>query len=97
MSGSTRSSFAAAGTNKYVNMNLNTAGGSKKQGLTSVVGLSAWSNSVVKMNLGNPVSRSTIFTMNQLGGVGVGKSMFNTPSSYAHPDGVRRVAPYVYK
>jgi len=98
MSSSARSSFAAGGTSRYCNMNLNTAGGSKKQGLTSLVGLDNWSDRAVKINsIGTPATRSTIFTMNQLGGVGVHRSMFNTASSFARPDGVTRIPAYVFK
>jgi hypothetical protein len=98
MSSSARSSFAAAGTNRHVNMNLNTAGGSKKQGLTSLVGLDNWADRAVKINsIGTPATRSTIFTMNQLGGIGNGRSMFNVASNAARPDGVTRIPPYVFR
>ena len=80
-----------AGSTVYnVNPNLMTAGGSKKQGLTSRVGLNPWSDRSVQINAnGSPMGRNKIFVMNQLGGIGVGKSMFNVPGSYAKKDGVR--------
>lgn len=99
MGGSTRVSFAAAGSSnsKRSNMNLNVGGGSKKQGLVSVIGYdTTWANRALKINaVGTFVGRHTIFTINQLGGVGVGRTMFNTASSYARPDGVRKRAPYL--
>ena len=60
------------------NANLNTHGGNKKQGLTSRVGLNNWSNAAVQM-YSNGYGRNKLFIMNQLGGVGAGKSMFNGP------------------
>ena len=97
--GSTRVSFAAAGSsgNKRSNMNLNAGGGSKKQGLVSVIGYNtSWANRAIKMNaIGTFVGRHTIFSMNQIGGVGAGHSMFRTASNYANPDGARRRAPYL--
>jgi len=80
-----------------VNPNQNTAGGSKKQGIPSRIGLDGWADRSVQINAnGSVTGRNMIFVVNQLGGVGVGKSMFNVPSSYAKKDGVRsRSYPYV--
>ena len=72
-----------------VDPNMNTAGGSKKQGIVSRVGLDTWSNRSVQINANGSVKgRNMIFVVNQLGGVGVGKSMFNVPGSYTNKDGV---------
>jgi hypothetical protein len=81
----------------HVNPNLPTAGGSKKQGIASRVGLDNWADRAVQINAnGSREGRNMIFVINQLGGVGVGKSMFNVPGRYAKKDGVRgRSGPYV--
>jgi hypothetical protein len=80
----------ASSTVYNVNPNLMTAGGSKKQGLTSRVGLNPWSDRSVQINAnGTPIGRNMIFVVNQLGGIGVGKSMFNVPGSYAKKRGAR--------
>jgi hypothetical protein len=81
-----------AGSSNYsVNVNLNTAGGSgRKQGIPSSVGLSHWSNLAVRTNAyGSIKGRNMIFCVNQLGGVGAGRSQFNVGNSFARPDGVR--------
>ena len=73
-----------------VNINGNTSGGSKKQGIPPYVGLNNWSNRNVKINAnGSPEKRKLVFCMNQLSGVGVGKSQFRTANSYARKDGIR--------
>ncbi len=73
-----------------VDPNQNTAGGNKKQGLTSRVGLNSWSDRAVQINANGSVrGRNMIFVVNQLGGVGRGKSQFNVPGSYTNKDGVR--------
>ena len=81
----------------HVNPNLNTAGGSKKQGIASRVGLDNWADRAVQINAnGSVYGRNMIFVVNQLGGVGAGKSMFNVPGSYTQKDGVRnRSYPFV--
>lgn len=61
-----------------VNVNLNTGGGSKKQGITSRVGLDSWSNRQVQIH-SNGIGRNLMFYTNQLGGVGRHKSMFLSP------------------
>lgn len=67
------------------NVNLNTFGGSKKQGITSRVGLDNWANLAIQ-TYSNGYGRNKLFVMNQLGGVGAGKSMFN--GRYTQVDGV---------
>jgi thiamine pyrophosphate-dependent acetolactate synthase large subunit-like protein len=67
------------------NVNLNTFGGTKKQGITSRVGLDNWANSAVQ-TYSNGYGRNKLFCMNQLGGVGAGKSMFN--GRFTQTDGV---------
>ena len=98
MSGLAHSAFSAGSSNRRANVNLNSGGGSKKQGLCSSVGLDNWSIRQVQTKVvGTYVGRHTIFTINQLGGVGVGKSMFNTATSAARPDGLHRREPYFMK
>jgi hypothetical protein len=65
---------------------LNTFGGDKKQGLTSRVGLDNWSNTAVQ-TYSNGYGRNNLVMMNQLGGVGAGKSMFN--GRFTQVDGTR--------
>ena len=73
-----------------VDPNMNTAGGNKKQGLVSRVGLNSWSDRTIQINAhGSIRGRNMIFVVNQLGGVGRGKSQFNVPGSYTNKDGVR--------
>lgn len=66
----------AGSTIHGTNVNLPIFGGSKKQGLTSRVGLDSWANRAVQTQSdGN--GRDRLLYMNQLGGVGAGRSMFN--------------------
>jgi hypothetical protein len=75
-----------AGSTVYkTNVNLNTFGGNKKQGITSRVGLDHWANTAVQ-TYSNGYGRNKLFCMNQLGGVGAGKSMFN--GRFTQTDGV---------
>lgn len=67
---------SASSTVYNTNVNLNTFGGSKKQGITSRVGLGPWANTAVQQ-YSNGYGRTHLFCMNQLGGVGAGRSMFN--------------------
>jgi hypothetical protein len=69
------------------NPNLNTFGGSKKQDIATRVGIDAWANYGYQTNA-NGIGRNKLFIMNQIGGVGVGRSMFNT--SYVQPRGLRK-------
>ena len=76
---------------------MNTAGGDKKQGLPSRVGLDNWANlSVQTFAVGSIQGRSTIFYMNQLGGVGRGKSPFSVASSFTQKRGAKRKLPMVF-
>jgi hypothetical protein len=101
MSSRTRSAFGAGGgglMSYNVNVNVNSAGGSKKQGIPSRVALGYRSNRAVKIEANGTVhGRNLIFNINQLGGVGVGHSMFNVAGSYSRPDGAKRVPPYSFK
>jgi hypothetical protein len=66
-----------AGMSGYnVNTNTNTFGGSKKQGITSRVGLDNWANRAVQ-TYSNGYGRNKLFVINQLGGIGAGQSMFH--------------------
>lgn len=75
----------ATSTNYKTNVNLNTGGGSKKQGITSRVGLDNWGNLAIQ-TYSNGYGRNKLFVMNQLGGVGAGQSMFN--GRFRQVDGV---------
>ena len=86
-----------AGMSTYnVNTNLNTFGGSKKQGITSRVGLDPWANNAVQ-TYSNGYGRNKLFVINQLGGVGAGQSMFNR--RFTQVDGVHgyKNPPYYVK
>jgi len=100
MSSSSRTGFSAGGaglTKKGVSVNGNTAGGDKKQGIASRV-RDHWANRAVQIEANGTVhGRSLIFHMNQLGGVGVGHSMFRVAGKYTNPRAVRRIAPYSFK
>jgi len=65
------------------NPNVNTFGGSKKQGITSRVGLDNWANLAVQ-TYSNGYGKNKLFVMNQLGGVGAGNSMFNVKYTQKH-------------
>ena len=69
------------------NPSVNTFGGSKKQGLPASVGLDSWADRASRI-LSVGTNRNKLFVMNQLGGVGVGRSMFNV--KYTNKDGVRK-------
>jgi len=88
-----------AGSSSYhVNPNLNTAGGNKKQGYASSVGVISWSSRTISINAnGQNPTHDFVFCRNQLGGVGAGKSQFRTAGSAAKPDGVHRNGKYCGK
>ena len=92
--------FSAGGaglTSRRVNVNLNTAGGDKKQGIASRVGIDHWANRAVQTEANGTVyGRNLIFFMNQLGGVGAGHSMFQVAGKYSRPRGVRRTPTYSF-
>jgi len=74
----------------YVNTNLNTAGGNKKQGIPSRIGTNNWANKVIQSQANGSVKgRNMIFCVNQLGGVGAGHSQFNVAGSMHRVDGVK--------
>jgi len=58
----------ASSTSYNTNVNINTGGGNKKQGITSRVGLNNWSNLAVQ-TFSNGYGRNKLFKINQLGGV----------------------------
>jgi len=94
---SSRSKMMGAGlassSSRRVNSNLNTAGGSKKQGYAPSVGLGSWSHRAIALNAnGQNPTHNFVFCVNQLGGVGAGKSQFRTAGSAARADGVRRTS-----
>jgi hypothetical protein len=69
------------------NPSVNTFGGNKKQGLPVNVGLDSWSDRASR-SFSVGTSRDKLVIMNQLGGVGVGRSMFNV--NYTHKDGAKK-------
>jgi hypothetical protein len=73
-----RSTFSAgnAGASSFIALNGNQGGGSKKQGLPPSTG----HNANINYNRAYGNNRNIVFYMNQLGGVGKGRSMFS-PSS----------------
>jgi len=74
--------------------NRKSGGGIKKQGLVPKIGLSNWASRAMLLHAnGQNDSRNVVFCMNQLGGVGAGKSMFRTANSYARKGGVQKNAP----
>jgi hypothetical protein len=67
------------------------------QGLARMVDQRYSSVNHVYINaINTPRQRQTVFSINMLGGVGAGKSQFNSAMSYAKPDGVRRYPPYFF-
>ena len=74
--------FASAST-QGVNINGTTGGGSKKQGIVATTGFGNRTiNHVRTKCLGATADRFKICFVNQLGGVGRGKSMFNVPGLF---------------
>jgi hypothetical protein len=91
------SAFAASGS--YKQSKYGNAGGSKKSGLAPSNGRGDGHNVVRFIRtkaLVSAADRQIIYTMNMLGGIGAGKSQFNTSNNYARPDGVTRRAPYTF-
>ena len=78
-----------AGSLTYnTNVNLNTAGGTKKQGLPFMVGMPRYNLHHVKMHAtGN--SRDIIFTLNQVGGA--------NRTNHFQGRGVNRLAPFLFR
>ena len=79
---SSRATFSAgnAGASNYINLNGNVGGGDKKQGLRSTIG--NLSNLNYLGTYGD--KRDVVFYINQLGGVGKGKSMFASNADGVH-------------
>jgi hypothetical protein len=86
-----------AGSTVYnSNVNLDTAGGDKKQGLPPLTNApTPWINQAMKIRATGD-KRNVIFTMNQIGGVGRARSQFKVGNGINHPDSVRRKTSYVY-
>ena len=77
----------SAGSTLYsCNVNLNTAGGNKKQGLPFSLDSPSINNRSIQTSVGN--KRNVIFTMNQIGGIG--------HTAKITLDGVHKREPYVY-
>jgi hypothetical protein len=100
MSSASKTAFSpgGAGSSKYynVNVNLNTAGGNKKQGIAPTVGKDHWADSAIQIRAdGTAATRALIISMNQLGGVGRGYSQFYSPN-IANPRGPKRFESYVF-
>jgi len=79
----------SAGSLGYnTNVNLNTAGGTKKQGLPFTLGMSRYNLHRVKVAAtGN--ARNVIFMMNQVGG--------SNRTNHFQGNGVHRRAPFVFR
>ena len=74
--------------------NRPTGGGNKKQDLVPKVGAGSWASRAMLLHAnGQNASRNVVFCMNQLGGVGAGKSMFRTANSFAKKSGIQKGAP----
>lgn len=87
----------AASSSYGVNVNLNTAGGDKKQGLPPYANMSTpWANRACQIRAnGSITGRNTIFTMNQL--TGVSSSIFASSSNnWAASGNVRNIPPYQF-
>jgi hypothetical protein len=91
---SSRSKMMGAGlasSSRRANVNLNTSGGNKKQGYAPSNGLTTWGSRAISIQAnGQNKTHDYVFCVNQLGGVGVGKSQFRTASSAAKPDGLHK-------
>lgn len=87
--GKSRTGAGCSGASLYkCNANLKTGGGNKKQGITSRVGLDNWDNREVQVK-SNGIGRTKLISMNQLGGVGPGHSMFG--GRWNRSDGVQTI------
>jgi len=78
-----------AGSSTYgVNINAPSGGGNKKSGLISTVGVSSLNISFVRTKtVGSAKERAKICFVNQLSGVGRGRSMFNVPGMFTNVHG----------
>lgn len=78
-------------------VNTDNGGGNKKQGLACVVGFGIRNVTHVQTQTAStPLSRSMIYSMGQLSGVGRGMSPFNVAGMYTSKDGARTVAPFPF-
>ena len=95
---STRSSLSAPNSGSAAKQSrYGWGGGSKLQGIARGVSTSYSVVNAVRTNaIGSARNRQTVFSTNMLGGVGAGKSQFNSGMTYAKPDGARRFAPYFF-
>lgn len=86
-----------AGSTVYnSNVNLDTAGGNKKQGLPPFATASTpWANRAMQIRAVGD-KRNYIFPMNQLGGIGRAKSQFKVGNGINSPDGFKRFTAYDY-
>jgi hypothetical protein len=88
----------ACSSSYKANVNVNTAGGTgKKQGLPPYTNMSVpWAtrSAFIRAN-GSQKGRSTVFTLNQLGGVS-SSSFASSINNYAHARSGRRVPPYIF-
>jgi hypothetical protein len=72
----------AGSTIYHCNVNLNTGGGPKKQGLVSLMGVNAWTNNAIE-HRANGANRFKLFCVNQVGGIGYNR-MFSPSSGGPH-------------
>lgn len=80
---------SAGSTIYHCNVNLDTAGGNKKQGLPFSINTNYYNKPWIAMKaIGD--KRNTIFTINQIGGVG------HIGQRFVHPDGIHNRPPYKY-
>ena len=78
----------AGSLTRRVNVNANSGGGNKKQGLVATTAFGNRTIRHVKTRcVGHPADRFKICFVNQLGGVGRGRSMFNVPGMYTNVHG----------
>jgi hypothetical protein len=71
-----------------INVNGSTGGGSKKQGLVATTGFGNRNIRHVRTKcIGSTADRFKICFVNQLGGVGRGRSAFNVPGMYTNVHG----------
>ena len=84
----------ASSTQNNVSVNGCSGGGDKKQGRVSTIGISTQGARRVLINAnGQNKTFFDVFCMNQLGGIGAGKSPFRTANSYAKKGGIQKNAP----
>jgi hypothetical protein len=88
----------ACSSTQKVNVNLNTCGGDKKQGLPPYTSASSpWAiRALFTRSNGSVDGRSTIFTLNQLGGVS-SSSFSSANNNWTSGRGVKNIPSYVFK